>query len=1315
MPKFINVLFLLSPLFIFSQQQISFSQLSVEDGLSQNSVVSIAQDNTGYLWFATQDGLNKYNGKEFKYYPKLFQDITQETYSKLGKVYVDKENRIYIITKDGQLSTLKNNAVDAFVPIPRFTDASTLFQDSNHTTWVGSYGKGLYVFGKHQTDTIQVFKGKDAIRDIYAISEVDKKIIVATSNALFSVDPETLNYKEFAIKTEKEYIHYSSVATNGTHDIWVGTYGKGLFYKNANDELFNPFTGFSVGNQLPENLNIESLLYDSKNRLWIGTYGNGAFLVDFKIKTVTSFKPEDNNPKALHYNDVLSLHEDHTGNIWLGTDGAGLSFYDENLFKFNSLTNAQIPVFASIDVARAITVDAANNVWIGTSGKGLTLWKSELNSYQSYKHNPNDPKSIPSNRVMSLYSEDALLWIGFQDEGLSIFEEGTFTNFNHTSVPALPASTVWCIYKDSKNHYWLGTRDSGLLLFDKEKGVLQQFEHLPEDKTTLSGNNIRVILEGAPGELWVGTENSGLNKVLVKEGVTVRYDIPEAKNVKSLYTQGDTLWIGTNGNGLVAFNTKTEKTRTYTNADGLPNNVIYGILPDTQGNLWLSSNLGLCSFKIPSNTTESPEIVMYETYDGLQAREFNTGAYYKGNDGVLYFGGLKGINWFHPDALTKNSVAPKSVIYKLELFDEKIPIQKSSEFNFKENTLTFTFSGLHFSQPERNAYQYILEGYEENWSRPSTVNLARYTNIPSGHYVFKVLSSNYDGVWEAVPSTYSFTINPPWYLTLWAKIVYVLLFFTLLYLSYIYLKWRWRMQVKFQLKQQEAERLKNLNELKSKLYTNISHEFRTPLTLITGPVHQLLASSGLTKKNKKSLRHIENSSKRMLQLVNQLLDLSKIEAGTIRLHVGKNELKPQILQLIEAFLLPANEKGIEIKTTTDDFSETWYDRDVLEKIVSNLLSNAIKYSPENSEVHFSATEKHGYLMLLVENKNATLTENDLTKIFERFYQHDKTAEGVGIGLSLIKELVVLSNGTVSARKSEKNTILFQVQLPIKKDKYPPNTILKEPVQYDFISDPHPSTAIFNLDTSETSLILIVEDNKEVRKYIASLFEETCKVLEAADGLSGIQQAIETVPDIIISDIMMPKKDGIELCNTLKNDPRTSHIPILLLTAKSDDIHQLEGLKTKANDYITKPFNAEIVKQKVINQIENQKLLQKRYSQSVYLRPSEIAINDLDIVFFEDIQKLIDTKFTDSNYTATHFAKDLHMSRMQLHRKLKALTGLTTSEFLRSQRLKAAVQLLENSEYTVSEIAYSVGFNTPSYFIKCFRETYNTTPTAYVKR
>lgn len=1269
-----------------NEKPFSFNSLSINDGLSQSSVISIAQDSIGYLWLATQDGLNKYNGRSFKYYDKQFEDITRPTFSRLGKIYNDKQNRLWIITNSGNLE-LYNSKTDDFNHISTFDDVSSIFQDNNLNTYVGTYGKGLFKIDAITKDTLQILNKKDQQRTIYDFVEASNSLIVATSGAVFSFQDNS-DYKEILIDSLNN-TNFSTLETDTNDNIWLGTFGQGLYYKKQNTDSFVKYPH----SELPHNLNIEDLLIDKENRLWIATYGNGAYKLNLSSDVLTNFKANKDNPFAIQYNDILCLYEDVTNIIWLGTDGAGANYYDTHLIKFNVLTNNQVPKTVNVDVVRSISTDKDDNIWIGTSGKGLTYINFKTKEHKTFTIN-NSP--LASDRIISLLYNDNNLWIGHQGFGLNIRD----FNGNYKSFPELNNYTIWQIVRENNEQSWLCTERNGIILFDINKGIIKQFN---TKNSSLTTNDIKTVTNGENNELWIGSEDNGLYKLNTQLNTISNIKTINSK-IKSLYYSNEILWIGTNGKGLKKYNIKTKSFENFTKADGLPNNVIYGILPDNDGNLWLSTNNGISKF---TNQAEN-KFENYSNYDGLQALEFNTGAYYKDKNGNLYFGGLEGLNWFNPNQLTFNTIKPKTIITNFEIYAEDQPLEQNVAYKFNRNTVTFTFSSLHFSQPERNSYKYQLVNYDKEWIDAENSNTAHYTNLPPNDYTFKVISSNYDGVWNTTPATFSFTINKPWYATNLAKIIYLILGLLSAFALYWYLKWRWQMKMQLQFEHEETNRLKKLDEFKTKLYTNISHEFRTPLTLISGPIDNQLAKPELSKIDKKELQLVKQNADRLVLLVDQMLDLSMIDSGQIKLKVSKGNISVLLKQIISAFQYKANQKKIKIKSNIQEIKQVWFDRDIIEKVTSNLLSNAVKYAPSESEIILDVTNQDEVLVLSIVNASNRVGKKDLSKLFQRFYQDNELSDGVGVGLALVRDLVTLSKGTIIANNIDDSMIQFTVTLPINKEAFSEEEIIESAKSIEPKTEQKDSETL----TKDQPTLLIVEDESDIRSFIISNFKNDYQIIEANNGKSGIEKAHKHMPDLIISDVMMPIKDGIELCNELKHNEITSHIPIILLTAKVGDSNEIVGLKTGADAYVTKPFNSEKLKLRVENLIENRKQLQKHFSKDYNITP-EFAITSTENDFLDRVKEVLEKHVTESDFTSEKFSEQLHISRTQLHRKLKAIFGMTTTEFIRAQRLKLSTELLKNSDATIAEIAYQVGFNSPSYFIKCFKEAYNTTPNEFI--
>ncbi|MDC8000476.1 two-component regulator propeller domain-containing protein [Aequorivita todarodis] len=1287
------LLFCLLPCIAISQsnKQVAFRELTVEQGLSQNSVVSIAQDSTGFMWFATQDGLNKYDGRDFSHFDIQFEDVTRPTYSKLGKIYVAKKGELWIVSNSGKLQKY-NPQRDAFDVVSGVKKVSTLIQSETLNYFIGTYGNGIYTINHQAEDTIQFLKPKDSKRTIYDFFETDNNTILAsTNNGFFEIKNEAYVFREIMPET-----NFSAISQSKNNTLYLGSYGKGLFIKYPNESNFQHFKGFKHV-EIPQNLIIQDLLIDKRNQLWIATYGQGVYLVNFEKETIQNFTEDKNNPYALHYNDVLSLFEDNTGTIWLGTDGTGLSYFDEYLVKFNVLTNDQVPLNVNVDVIRAIAKDAENNIWVGTSGKGLTRLNIDKQDFYTYTAQNSE---LLGDRIMSLLVDEDNLWIGHQTQGLQLMDtKGKITSFAETA-----SFTIWKIHKDENGVLWLCTRDHGLVQFDKNLGIMQQFT---SENSNLSTNNIRTIERGKAQELWIGTETDGLFKLDTKTKMIEKVESINS-NIKSLFFNGPLLLIGTNGEGLQVFNPKEKTIEKFTTKEGLPNNVIYGILPDGMGYLWLSSNKGITKLKIENNTIS--EIKNYSNYDGLQAFEFNTGAYYKDKNGVLYFGGLEGLNWFDPNQLITNPIKPKTVISGFEVFNKERGLAKDQKLEHDENTVTFTFSSLHFSQPERNQYKYKLINNDDDWIEAGNNNVAHYTNLPPNDYEFQVISSNYDGVWNTTPASYSFSILKPWYATTFAKVMYAILILLFAYYLYRYLKWRWQIKNQLRLEHEETERLKKLDELKTKLYTNISHEFRTPLTLISGPIENQLAKPKISKEDKKELSLVKQNADRLLSLVGQMLDLSMIDSGQRKLTIKRGDLSVLFKQLISAFQYKASDKKITITSKIHNLKNVWFDKDVIEKVASNLVLNAIKYSPEGGKIFFEASEQEEALVLSIINTTQNVGKKDLSKLFQRFYQDDQLSDGVGVGLALVRELVTLSKGTIVANTIADNEIQFSVSLPINKEAFEDEVLITDE---EIVMEPTVERTFVN-SNKERPLLLVVENEPDIRAFIISIFKADYQIKEAENGKIGVEIALKDIPDLIISDIMMPEVDGIQLCNTLKSNELTSHVPIILLTAKAGEENEIEGIKTGADVYVTKPFNSEKLKIWVEKLIENRRQLQKHFSKTLSINP-ELAITSAESEFLKRLQKVLDEHITDPEFSSDGFGKLMHMSRTQLHRKLKAITGMSASEFIRSQRLKLAIRLLRDSDASVAEIAYQVGFNTPSYFGKCFKEVYNCSPTEYLSK
>lgn len=1316
---FYTVVSITNPL--IAQKELTFGQLSVADGLSQNSAISIDQDTVGYLWIATQNGLNRYDGQQFKVYPKKFADITQRIHLQLGKVYCDSKNRVWIIPENA-IPELYDSKLDEFIAINGIKAASCIIEDSKGNIWMGTYSGQLYLW--NEENQMVEWKWTDPSKKIHAISNFDEDQLLITfknSIGLWNIKSHNLEIYEFP-KVEA-ILSASEVDLNG--NIWVGTLSHGPWIIQKGSQKFRPVKDLYGSREF----NIEEVMIcdihaDQKGDIWMGTYGKGVIHVQPDDSSVLNYQYSKQNPRSLHYNDVLCIIEDYSGVIWYGTDGAGMSFYDPHLEKFNFFHNQEVPDQININVVRSLYVDENQHIWIGTSGKGLTEYDPYSQKWETHKANPGKPNSIPNNRIMSLWGDgQGKLWIGHQEAGLTILDlkSRIYQNFNPNSEIPLPGKTIWKIFQDRQGRIWLATRNEGLIQFDPNQGVIRQFIHSQNDPHSIPANNIRTIEQGIADKIWVGTENQGIALLDIQSGqFTSKINEKStplsisSNHIKSLYrdSQSNKLWVGTAGSGLNGINFQKWEITKITTENGLSNDVIYGILPDTSGNLWISTNRGISKIANLQNPPTEIQIENFANYRG-KSSEFNTGAYYKHSDGRLFFGCLEGFLWFYPDEINRNPIPPKTAITEFLVFDSPVNLDGEIALKSHQNTITIKIASLFFSSPAANRFQYKLKNYDENWVDAGNHARARYTKLKAGNYTFLARSSNYDDIWDNTPTSISFTILPPWYQTPLAYGIYVLLLATTLIALYRYLKWRWLMQIKLRLKEKEANRLREINEFKTNLFTNISHEFRTPLTLISGPVDRMIEKTQ-NPSFQSHLKLVKQNANRLLNLTDQMLEASKIKSGHQPLRVRQGNLSLLIQNIIVNYFGLASEKNITIKSEIPLITEVWFDHDKMEKVISNLLQNAIKYGKENSEIKVEGKIDRVVFILNIANESTiSYSRDEIQQLFTRFFQKQPKSEGFGIGVSMVKDIIEACGGTIAFDYKDDHIFSIEAKIPVSKYSYDPEVVEddgEENHSEDSTAIPIEKKALQN-----APLILVIEDNTDIRNYIKEVLQNHYKILVSKNGNEGYYTAIQNIPDLIISDIMMPEKDGVTLCRELKSDMRTSHIPIILLTAKSGEEDILKGLEAGADDYFLKPISTKKLLIRVEQLIDLRVKLRSRYSAKGKISPKELALTSMEDKFLEKIKQIVDKKIADSNFNAETFSREMGMSRMQLHRKLTSLTGFSTAAFIKDQRLQMALQRLENGAESISEIAYSVGFNSPSYFTKCFKETYQMTPFEYQKR
>lgn len=1284
-----------------SNNQILFKNISRNEGLPRANVFSVAQDSRGYIWIAAPNGLNRFDGLEFKVYKFGTNSETDQMLND-QKIYSDKSGDIFTLV-GGMPMTKYNKKLDSFIPIRNINSAKCIFQNSLGHYYIGTTGNGLYKIDFNTKDTTQLIIGENFPKQINRITEYKNNIYAASWDNIFKVDEK--NNLERLIKPKGVDSLFNAISSSKLHGLWLGTFQKGLYKFNESTEEFDLFKGFK-GHDIPTNLYITDLNFDSKNRLWICTYGNGLYVVDFKKENIIKLSNKKFNDNSLISDELSMTYEDSNKTMWIATE-KGISLYDPYLYKFGKLTEFELAYENTLSKITEIDGDKYGNIWFSTASNGIFKLNSESGNIINY-NSTNSPLS--SNTIYSLQIFGDKLYTTSIPSSIQKFnfardnDDLKLQYSNELNHPFL-----YGIHIDSKGGKRILVANLGLIEYNEDNNFRVLKSKVSKIDTKLSGKNIYYIIEDNESKIWITTD----------DGVyVINSDVPDVKKLnipinnfsKICPDVDDTIWIWNHPKCLIHYNYKSN--RTIKKFD-YPPKFSVGSINLIDDWLWMGTTQGIVQIN-----KHTGQLIQHNSDQSLQSLEFTSASYYDKNQGILYLGGKEGINWFQPEHVSLNPYAPKTIIKSIQLFDRNDDVSDLDTFNYNENTLTFNALALHYSLPQNNSFKYRLLNYDDEWISNNNNPTIRYSNLPSGDYEFQVKSSNYDNVWNETPAVYRFTIEPAWYLSNLALLFYSLFSICTIYLIYRYFKSRWALQTRLQLEHQESIRLKELNFLKNRLYTNISHEFRTPLTLITGPVERQLKKKKLKPNLKKDLNLVQRSAKRLLNLVDQLLDLAKLETGNLKLAVSLMEIKPLIIQITDSFKMLAKEKSIRFSSEMENLGKGWIDMDVVEKILGNLLSNAIKYTPHNGTIILTVKVKDEHLIISLINNGVKFSHNELPKLFERYYQNDRSNTGAGIGLSLVKELCVVSHGSVIVNLLAESEIQFTVNLPISRGAFSESEISETDRNNIKHSNGTEAMAISEeLGMSKTKsskpIMLIVEDDKDIRTFIKSIFQNDYVIKLAEDGVIGMGLALKYIPDVIISDIMMPKMDGIEMTDFLKENELTSHIPVLLLTAKSGNSNEITGLQSGADDYITKPFHIEAVRLKVKNLIKLRKNLQKKYSSGFKL--DEIPYSNLDEQFLKRLQNILNEHITDPELSTEKLSKYMTMSRTQLHRKLKALSGVSTSELIRKQRTNLAKILLEDSSETISEIAYKVGFNSPSYFISCFKKDYKKAPSSFRNR
>ncbi len=1336
--------------------------------LHQANVNCVFQDKKGKIWIGTDKGLCVFNEEKHqierikKSNPGNFSvaSIIENSNGLLwfvSKRRKNSEEGILVYHPEKEQFFALNTSTNSSLEANNFT---TVFEDSKQNIWIG-------------TD----YYGALLLKNGYSVANI--------------------NEWKFSSYLDYNYIHpYSkrssiiSIYETSHHDIWFSTnLGLALLRENhIHDKEFEFFL-YENSSSVDDNP-VKKVVEDSYGNVWgiPDALNIGLFRYNYSDSTYKLYKNEKYNPYSVSSNKFDDIYIDNQDIIWIASDNNGVDILDLNQKRFSTYRyDLGINSTLSSNKLFGMTEDKQGNIWIA-SYNGLNKLNPQTNTVEHF-NNQWKPGFFNQNEMFEVYCDvENKLWIGYLRIKISRFDPENQTNEKFIGSPhdssGFSGWSVREIIEDKNHNVWIGTKGEGLWKYDRKKNKFNVFTH-NHQKNSISGNQIFAIHEDKKGIFWIATHANGLNKYNPETGKFKVYRFSPESHTNHLLciaaSNSSILWLGTVQNGLIQFDTQTERFKNYTTKDGLCDNHVKGILIDDKENLWISTNNGLSNFNTQTETFNN-----YTKEDGIQGNEFNILSYHKSRNGIMFFGGTNGLTVFNPSEIKKNPYKSVPLIYRLMLFNESVgvgekinnqvilqkslPYTDSIELNHQNNVFSLGFTALHYSSPSNIVYHYKLVGFDYEWNIvDANRRIATYTNLDPGDYTFKVKATNNDGILNNDYAALHITILPAWWETRLFKLVIIFVF---LFVAFLWMRLRTyrlknqkialKKEVSSQTKQlfQKNEELvqqqtvlikKNkeisdmsakiheLDQSKLKFFTNISHELRTPLTLMLTPTEKMLESPPETRitEVKKSLELLYKNELRLLHLINQLLEIRKIETGTLLLKVQNGNPLTVLEEIADLFIQVANENSIDYKSDFYDFNLKpeilYFDKDKIEKIAYNLISNAFKFTKSGDKIWINGVLKKQYLILRITDTGIGIKSEYIDAVFERFSNINQESHHIGksagIGLSYVKDLVKIHKGKITVESRPRTETVFEVKIPVLKSFFTEQEIITEPEPasvygLELNKTTFQKCAKETIDSKSTEInqqiknskpsLLIVEDNDDLRNLLIDYLQEFFIVEAHANGQKGLTRATQNMPDILLSDVMIPGIDGIELCNRIKSSPETSHIPVVLLTAKITIEDQLSGIHKGADDYITKPFNIKVLIAKLINLVVIRQKLKEQFSNETSLFPETLAQNNIDKSFICEVVRIIKDNIDDNELNAQHIARQVNISRSLLYNKIKALSGKTVNEFIRVVRLKAACELMKNTSLTLSEIAYKVGFTSLNYFSRSFKKQFNQLPSEFQK-
>lgn len=1343
-----------------AQQPILFDHLNIEKGLSQNAVLSIAQDQNGFIWLGTRRGLNRYDGYRFKIYLNDPADSNSLKNDYINTLYRDQKGSLWVGSDAGLQKY--NSQKESFELVrdpgkmtnPEGKKVTCIAEDKSDNLWVGTeYGLKLLASKNKQAYTRSFYAAKNQlpsnnIKTIY--QDYLGTIWIGTSNGLCRLTFQNGIYHFENFKTNGQPGEISdnfitSIIEDKEKNLWIGTQNGGVNRYDRSANKFVVFKHTSNPVSLISNV-VRKIITDQSGNLWIGSL-EGISIMDPKTYACVSYQNASENKKSLSQNSVYSLFKDKNESIWIGTYFGGVNIAYPYITHFIGYQKNKYESSISNNVVSSLVEDRQKNLWIGTEGGGLNYYNRKTGQYTAYL-NTSSPYSLGSNLVKSIYEDKkGTIWAGTHGGGLNRFnpETQTFKRFLYNPKDPL-IDEMNTFTEDQQQRLWVGTQKNGILYSNPEKTAFKPL-NLPEVNQRLKDKSIYVLHRDQHQDTWIGTSD-GLFLLNKAQNLLVTFKMGLPQSLKSsninciIQRKNGEIWIGTYYGGLSYYDQKRNRFVNYTQENGLPNNNVFGIMEDDSGNLWVSTSNGVSMFNPVLKTFKN-----YNSSDGLPGNEFNKNAYLKSSDGELFFGGYNGFTGFLTNKIQTNTKPSEIVLTDLKLDNQSVEtngadgllkqnICQTDELTLhhNQNTITLNFALLNYVKPEKNKYSYKLAGFEKNWNSVNTPT-ATYTNLPPGDYVFQVKGTNNDGIQSLNTKTLKISVLPPFYLTWWAYLFYGALATGIIVLLLRYLL------IRAVLKNE-----KETNVHKLEFFTNISHEIRTPLTLIVGPLEKIIDQTIAQPELHQELSLIKNNADRLMRLTTELLDFRKAESGKMVLQVSPGNVVKFCHEIFLVFQNLAISQQLNYNfSATQEEIELYFDKVQLEKVLFNLLSNAFKFTPVNGQISLKLKTEADLVQIEITNSGKGIPPENQAELFKSFYQVAPAGNiGTGLGLSFSKSITELHHGKIYFESTPdingvNGHTCFTVALPKGKEHFKPAELISDYIYYDdalnynkevdfndnsnevFLKNDHVVDPEANNILAEEVLqplrkytILLAEDNAEIRRFLSDALSANYQVYECEDGLAGWETAPELIPDLIISDVMMPNMDGLEFCRRVKTDERTSHIPVILLTARSAYIHQINGLETGADAYIIKPLNIKLLQLTLENLLNAREKLKLKYGQTITLEPKNLIINTTEQQFLANLIKIIEKHISDTDFGVPALAAEIGMSQPVLYKKIRSLTDQSVNDFIKYFRLKQAARLLKAGGLSISEIAYSVGFNDRKYFSLEFKKQFGISPTEYIQ-